>query len=149
MEYNKLTDLISLGGNERYVLNNRYYGYPSMMNDGRSVFGGAWEGVRAVDQEEIDKRGFKSNWEYRRHMQNNAVSLMSQNFKNSANEVGYYVREVERHNGIAGKTQTHEVSDLKQLYLDRYELDKRVADRSALLGQEELFGQHANGFQFH
>lgn len=144
MDYSKVTNLLSLGGNENYVLNNRYYGYPSLMSDGRSVFAGTYEGVRAVDNKQIEQAGFKSNWEFRRHLQHNGKSLMSANLKNSANEVGYYVREVERHHSTPGSTQTHVTSDLKSLYLDRYELDRRVQGRGKVPTQEELFFERAN-----
>lgn len=118
-----------------YGANAVYPGFPPIMMDGRSIV--ASDQPEAVLNNALMKElNIKSNWEYRNYLTKNAKDIMSYNYRESSNDVGYFKRyqdtpkeynvpfmypsfiSDERPNG-------YQSSDLKQTYLSREQLNAR------------------------
>lgn len=128
-----------------YHTNNRYNGFPPLMADGRSVIG-SWQPESYMDDDIVRRNNIKSNWEYRQYLVQNAKEIITNDFAQSANDIGYYGREIDapkgqfapmqaptniRHYGTPALYQSADVSeryygrvgsDLKANYLSREEL---------------------------
>jgi hypothetical protein len=63
------------------------------MADGRSLIA-SWQPESDVNNSILKQNNIRSNWEYRQYLTNNAPTIMRQNFIDSANDVGYYERNV-------------------------------------------------------
>lgn len=140
-----------------YSTNNVYSGFPPIMSDGRALIG-AWQPESLENDALIKDAGIKSNWDYRQYLQKNAETVVRRNFIESANDFGYYERgPYEKH--ISGNfvpsvanastapaiytsvsqpehSYGYSVSDLKQSYLSRDELNAKRQPMS--ITQEEL-----------
>lgn len=131
-----------------YHTNNVFQGFPPLMSDARCLIA-SWQPESFTNDKLIRDNGIQSNWQYRQYLTNNAVSLMKQNFAESANDIGYI------HNtepsisqqsygapvSFSGYTDSRRPlnmpdSDLKQLYLSREELNSRRI--APVLTQAEL-----------
>ena len=126
-----------------YTANNKYQGFPPLMNDGRSITA-TWQPESSINADLVENSGIKSNWEYRKYLTENAEKIMEYNFRESSNDTGYYKRPID-----IPSIQTNEVknftnkpymyssahdksepfgyssSDLKSLYLSREQLASR------------------------
>lgn len=74
-----------------YTTNNRYLGVPPLMCDGRSLIA-SWQPEADANNAILKRNNIQSNWEYRQYLTNNAPEIMRRNFMESANDIGYYVR---------------------------------------------------------
>jgi hypothetical protein len=128
-----------------YSSNNKYPGYPPLMNDGRSIIAGS-RSETLLHNSIVKDIGVVNNAQYRHHMITHAREIMETDFRNASNDVGYYERFVDQilqpneKTSIAGapylyknvlddtKPMGYSNSDLKTIYLSREQLDaKRVA----------------------
>ncbi len=102
-----------------YSTNNKYPGFPPLMNDGRAVIA-AYQPEADINNQLLKQSGVTSNFEYRQYLIHNATDIMRRNFEDSANDMGYYVNSDSN-----VSTQPSDDSDLKQMYMSREELQKR------------------------
>jgi hypothetical protein len=140
-----------------YGTNNKYPSFPPLMSDGRAIVGG-WQPESTINKDLIESNGIKSNWEYRRYLTKNSKDIMEYNFRESANDVGYFKRPIDipsiqsnlvngientpyKYNSILDKSTPfgYETSDLKQLYLTREQLDARKV--SPVVTQEYILAK--------
>jgi len=120
-----------------YSTNNIYEGYPPLMSDGRTIVS-SYQPEAVLNNKIIKDNQIESNWQYRKFLTENGLSIMKQNFKEASNDVGY----VKRFNDFNYNTMPYlyksyddnikpfgyQTSDLKDLYLSREELDShRIA----------------------
>ena len=116
-----------------YNANNVYAGYPPLMSDGRAV-SASYQPEAIVNAQIIQDNHIQSNWQYREFLQKNAATIIKNNFKEAANDCGYFDRyaEYKFNNGAPllymsyvdnRKPVFYEDSDLKRLYLSREQLD--------------------------
>lgn len=139
-----------------YAANNQYKEFPPMMDDGRAAVA-SWQQNAVVNQAIITQNGIRSNWEYRRFLTHNANQVMSEAFREAANDVGYYERAEKNMKsdfkpivdnmkaGVPFTYQTYfsnekpfgyQTSDLKEEYLTREQLQARMI--APALTQDEL-----------
>ena len=126
-----------------YRTNNKYPEFPPLMADGRALISN-WQPESHLNDKLIKKNNIQSNWEYRRYLQQNANQIMSENFKQSSNDTGFMFSP-EHKPSIQSNSYSHletfpysyqsisdtskpkgyVLSDLKQNYLTREELEAR------------------------
>ncbi len=118
-----------------YTSNNKYPGFPPLMNDGRSLIA-SWQSDAVVNNELLKHYSIQSNNDYRQQLIHNARDIMRHNFIESCNDVGYYKRFQDTESSVQNGDTTgyiykslldkgpapKEESDLKQLYLSREKL---------------------------
>ena len=128
-----------------YYANNRYRGFPPLMNDGRSIIAGS-RSETLLHNSIVKDIGVVNNAQYRHYMIKNAREIMEKDFRNASNDVGYYERFVDQilqpneRTAVVGapflfksvtddsKPMGYAESDMKSLYLSREQLEaKRVA----------------------
>lgn len=126
-----------------YTSNNKYDGFPPLMNDGRSV-SASWQPEAVTNADLLQSNNIKSNWQYRKYLTENANQLMEYNFKESANDIGYSKRPIDltsiqsnivtnmnaqpyRYESVLDSTKPigNDMSDLKEIYLTREQLNAR------------------------
>ena len=126
-----------------YHANNKYQGFPPLMNDGRSITA-TWQPESSINADLVERSGIKSNWEYRKYLTENAQKIMEYNFRESSTDNGYYRRPIDipsiQTNEVKGFHNTPYVyssnldnskpygyshSDLKDLYMTREQLASR------------------------
>lgn len=120
-----------------YYANNKYPGFPPLMNDGRSIIAGN-RSETLLHNSIVKQSGEVNNAKYRQYMITNAQSIMENDFRNASNDVGYYERFIDQiSKGATGspylyksaldnnKPLGHSESDLKSLYLSREQLEAR------------------------
>ncbi len=115
-----------------YRTNNRYDGFPPLMNDGRSIMA-AHRSEPLLHNSILKSIGTTSNAEYRAYMIKNGRALLEQDFLNASNDVGYTERPVDYLLGIKTPHVYNTVmasprlppSDLKQIYLTMEQLESR------------------------
>jgi len=139
-----------------YNTNNKYPEFPPLMDDGRAVTT-SYQPESVINQHIIHKNNIQSNWQYRKYLTENAEKIMQDNFRDSCNDCGYYIR----HNDLplTGIDQVKDnrtpflynsfydnqkpfgyaSSDLKDLYLSREQLESRKF--SPAITQEEILKQ--------
>ncbi len=123
-----------------YHSNNRYDGFPPLMNDGRSVMASA-RSEPLTHNKILQNAGFTCNASYREYMIKNAREIVTKDFTDASTDAGYPVggrfadQIMEQQGGpilyrTVFDTPQTPVSDLKSIYLSREQLDaKRVAPR--------------------
>ena len=138
-----------------YATNNIYHNMPPRMDDSRSLVA-AYQPEAILNESLLNKSGVKSNWEYRKYLTEHSQQIAKENFKEAANDVGYFERFTPNERGY--QSQTHgtplssanykdsstilnENSDLKNLYLTREELQQKR--EPVVLTQDQLFSQLA------
>jgi len=128
-----------------YSSNNKYPGYPPLMNDGRSIIAGS-RSETLLHNSIVKDIGVVNNAQYRQYMIKNARQIMEKDFRNASNDVGYYERFVDQilqpneRTAVVGapylfksvndetKPIGYSETDMKSLYLSREQLEaKRVA----------------------
>lgn len=120
-----------------YYANNRYPGFPPLMNDGRSIIAGN-RSETLLHNSIVKQSGEVNNAKYRQYMITNAQSIMETDFRNASNDVGYYERFIDQiSTGATGspylyssamdekKPLGYSDSDLKRIYLTREQLEAR------------------------
>ncbi len=122
-----------------YKSNNRYDGYPPLMNDGRSIIAGA-RSETLLHNSLLKQAGETNNAKYREYMVKNALSIMETDFRNASNDIGYYERFIDHissnqtasgtpytYTGVFDNSRPlgHSSSDLKDIYLSREQLEAR------------------------
>lgn len=110
--------------------NNAYSNLPPMMSDGRNFTNLLPDEV--VNDAIKREAGIKSNWDYRRYLQNNASHIIRQNSQSAIAATGL-IEDPSNHIPIDffGKNQPqHPPSDLKTQYLSREQLNARMISPS-------------------
>ena len=124
-----------------YHSNNRYDGFPPLMNDGRSVIANGRSEPLTHNALLKDKK-MTNNAQYRSYMINNARQIMETDFRNSSNDTGYpegmrfadYLLSSTVGNNTKQKHAqyvatdvklVYKSSDLKDIYMSREQLDMR------------------------
>jgi len=137
-----------------YNTNNKYPEFPPLMSDGRAITG-SWQPESTINKDLIESNNIKSNWEYRKYLQQNSQQIMEYNFRESSNDVGYFKRPIDipsiQSNGANGirltpflyssvldgsKPLGYASSDLKTVYLTREQLESRKI--SPVITQDKL-----------
>jgi len=119
--------------------NNIHFNFPPIMNDGRNY--ASWQPGAVINEQIREKNNIKSNWQYREYLTRNADEVMSANFKLACDNCGScppmyggpqnpstqanspYVFSSALDNS---QPFGYQHSDLKNLYLSRYELQSRM-----------------------
>ena len=127
--------------------NNIHFDFPPIMHDGRNY--ATWQPGSKISDDIRKAQGITSNWQYRAYMQNNADAIIRHNQLEACDEccscpARYGVQNEKECNtpflykSCADKSQPfgYESSDLKSLYLTRYELACRQF--TPQLTQEQL-----------
>ena len=138
-----------------YATNNIYQSMPPRMDDSRSLVA-SYQPEAILNENLLNKSGVKSNWEYRKYLTEHSQQIAKDNFKEAANDVGYYERFTPNERGYQSKTHStpltginykdsstilNENSDLKDLYLTRESLEKKR--EPVVLTQDQLFSHLA------
>jgi len=136
-----------------YHTNNKYPTFPPIMADGRAVTA-SYQPEAVTNNHLIESNDIKSNWEYRKYLTDNAVSIMNHDFKEASNDNGYIRRYADspmmsQQNYINHRSPHlydsvddssmpigHSSSDLKDNYLSREQLDSKRHAPS--ITQEEM-----------
>ena len=136
-----------------YNTNNKYPIFPPLMNDSRSLTA-SWQPEAIINNELLKQTGIKTNWEYRKYLTDNAVSIMNHDFKEASNDNGYirryadspmisqqnYINHRNPHlyNSVNDSSMPlgHSTSDLKDNYLSREQLESKRHAPS--ITQEEM-----------
>lgn len=137
-----------------YHSNNKYDNFPPLMSDGRSITN-TWQPESTINTDLLKSTGIQSNWQYRNFLIHHAKDIMEYNFRESANDVGYYKRHIDvadiQSNQAFGMNATPHLyssvtdgsrpkgfvtSDLKDIYLSREQLDSRKI--SPVITQDQL-----------
>lgn len=127
--------------------NNINFNFPPIMSDGRNY--ARWQPDAVINEELQKNAGITSNWEYRKYLQKNGLSIINDNSLESYNELGYYPFSK------SDKTPSSNVpykfkgifdtstpgfgycsSDLKNLYLSREQLNARMCSPQINLPNE-------------
>jgi hypothetical protein len=118
-------------------MNNLYQDMPPIMNDGRNY--ASWQPEAIINSKIQKQEGIKSNWEYRKYLQNNAQNIMKFNYMDAVNASGNnptsYTNNQSSSNTPFVFQSTHDKrtpnygynnSDLKNQYLTREQLNARM-----------------------
>jgi len=129
-----------------YATNAVYPGFPPLMSDGRSIV--ASDQPEAVLNNAILKEaGIQSNWEYRQYLTNQAKDIIRYNYRESANDIGYFKRYQDTPAGYSvpyafpsfvskENPKGYISSDLKSTYLTREQLQAQKV--APVITQEQL-----------
>ena len=117
--------------------NNIHFDFPPIMADGRNY--ATWQPGAQVSNDIRKAQGITTNWQYRKYMQENADSIIKHNQLEACDEccscpARYGVQGEHESNtpflykSCAESTQPYgyENSDLKSLYLTKYQLQCRM-----------------------
>ena len=121
-----------------YYANNRYPGFPALMNDGRSIIASN-RSETLLHNSIVKQSGEVNNAKYRQYMISNAKQIMETDFRNASNDVGYYERFIDQisSSNVTGSPYLYKSiidnstpmgyseSDLKSIYLSREQLESR------------------------
>ena len=115
--------------------NNIHFGFPPIMTDGRNY--AQWQPGAAINKSMREHAGIKSNWQYRKYLQENANDIIEYDQReacNNCNGCPYYHSNETANNpylytSCVESTQPYgyENSDLKNMYLSRHELQCRLS----------------------
>ena len=126
--------------------NNIHFDFPPIMNDGRNF--ARWQPGAVVNEEIKVKENIKTNWQYRQYLTNNADNIIKYNQLAACDECcscpARYGDGKEISNSpflyksCVESTQPYgyENSNLKKLYLDKYQLQSRLV--TPVITQEQL-----------
>lgn len=117
-----------------YGTNNKYKEFPPLMSDGRSIVSNS-QSIELLNKKLINENGITTNWKYRQYMIKNANTIMEYNFRESSNDTGYIIPLNQKKNeqlilpytfdSLNDSTKPHQMTDLKNLYLSREQLNAR------------------------
>ena len=126
--------------------NNIHFDFPPIMSDGRNF--ATWQPGAIVNEEIKVRENIKTNWQYRQYLTNNADSIIKYNQLAACDQCcscpAKYGDGKEISNSpflyksCTESTQPYgyENSDLKNLYLDEYQLQCRLI--TPVITQEQL-----------
>jgi hypothetical protein len=131
-----------------YHTNNIYKGFPPLMNDSRAVIA-SWQPEASINNQILKKQQIKSNWEYRKYLQENASEIMKYNMDEACNDSGYFIPDIRNAGSTASvshpinyrsfqepsKNMDPSISDLKQIYLSKEQLEARKISPSITQSQ--------------
>ena len=138
-----------------YATNNQYPQLPPRMTDSRSLIA-SYQPEAILNETLIKNSNVSTNWEYRKYLTENSEKIAQENFREACNDVGYYQRFLPNERGYKGdiyngpnnhllykhqNTLLNESSDLKELYLSREELSKKL--EPVTFTQEQIFSNLA------
>lgn len=114
--------------------NNIHFDFPPLMSDGR--IHSSWQPSATINENIRKNSGMQTNWEYRRYLEDNAKSIMSQNSLAYCNELGLPIHKDSHEINVPHKYRStfdssqprygyHE-SDLKNPYLTRQQLQAKI-----------------------
>ena len=129
-------------------LNNMYYNFPPIMHDGRNY--ASWQPGTEINNNLREKQGIISNSQYRKYLIANADKIIRGNQVESFNETGLNMSNYNKDNNTNGpfifnsavdnrKPSGYETSDLKNIYLSKYQLQSRMV--TPVLTQAQLLKQ--------
>ena len=87
-----------------YATNNIYHSMPPRMDDSRSLVA-AYQPEAVLNESLLNKSGVKSNWEYRKYLTEHSQEIAKDNFREAANDAGYFERFTPNERGY--QSQTH------------------------------------------
>jgi len=121
--------------------NNIHHKMPPLMNDGRNF--ASWQPEAFTNNQIQHEFNIKSNWDYRKFLQNNANNIMKYNYNEAVGESGNNPSTLINNQCISNKpflfesshdskrpNYGNENSDLKQYYLTREQLNARMVSPS-------------------
>jgi len=126
--------------------NNIHFDSPPLMSDGRNF--ASWQPGAKLNQQLRNENNIKSNWQYRKYLQNNADFIIKYNQMEACNECSNcpvtYGKPLDEPNkpylykSSVQSTQPfgYENSDLKSLYLSEYQLQCRMY--TPVISQDQL-----------
>jgi len=115
--------------------NNIHFDKPPKMSDGRNY--SSHEPVATINNDIKQNANITTNWEYRKHLQDNAKEIMKHNGMESCYALGISVKpmtSVRVSNGVPilfdnsadERSPPNGSSDLKNMYMSREQLNARV-----------------------
>jgi hypothetical protein len=134
--------------------NNIHFNFPPIMADGRNY--ATWQPGAVVNERIRENNNITSNWDYRNFLQHNATKIIQANSISACNNCGscppLYVGsqnpDVQSNTPFvfaspldSSQPFGYETSDLKNLYLSRYDLQSRMLSPSIPLSQAEMLAQ--------
>ena len=81
--YQRFPDPVKTNG---YQLNNQYENFPPKMNDGRAVLA-SWQPGAVVNEKLLQENSIQSNWQYRRYLTDNSLSIRKNLLHDAMNDV--------------------------------------------------------------
>lgn len=135
--------------------NNIHFNFPPIMADGRNY--STWQPGAVVNEIIKQKNNIVSNSQYREYLIHNATEVMQANLVGACDSCGYNLNLISNTNTNTEKSTPflfvspldksqpygYETSDLKNLYLSRYELQSRMMAPS-LTQAQYLFKRYPN-----
>ena len=127
--------------------NNIHPNFPAMMDEGNLYTD--WESACKMNNEIKQSAGINNNYNYRQWLINNANSVMQTNSTSAMGQSCVYntptpPTQTSKYifSGCSDKSQPigYENSDLKTLYLSKYDLQSRM--NTPILTQDQLLQQH-------
>tara|TARA_B110000046_G_C13020177_1_gene410717 strand:+ start:206 stop:649 length:444 start_codon:yes stop_codon:yes gene_type:complete len=136
--------------------NNINPSFPAMMNGGELYTN--WDSSCKMNNEIKQTVGLQDNYSYRQWLINNAQNVITTNHLSAIGQSCVYNTEkkIQDHvglpknkyifSGCSDKTQPfgYEQSDLKSMYLSKYELERRI--HTPILTQEQLIQAHMGNY---
>ena len=126
--------------------NNIHFDFPPIMTDGRNF--ARWQPGAVVNEEIKVKENIKTNWQYRQYLTKNADNIIKYNQLAACDMCCYCParygdgKEISNtpflYKSCTESTQPYgyENSDLKNLYIDQYQLQSRLV--TPVITQEQL-----------
>lgn len=117
--------------------NNIHFGFPPLMADGRNF--ASWLPGDQINNQIKEENNIKTNWQYRKFLINNAEEIMKQNSVLACDQcctcpARYGDDQPQTGTPFLYKSCTestqpfgYQNSDLKKLYLDKYQLQSRLS----------------------
>lgn len=117
--------------------NNIHFGFPPLMADGRNF--ASWLPGDQINNQIKQDNDIKTNWQYRKFLTNNAEEIMKQNSMSACDQcctcpARYGDDQPQSGTPFLYKSCTestqpfgYQDSDLKKLYLDKYQLQSRLS----------------------
>ena len=123
--------------------NNIHFNFPPIMDDGRNF--ASWQPGAVINEKIRENNNINSNWDYRSFLQANATKIIEANSISACNNCGACPSQYVGSQNPMSQSNTpyvfsspldnnqpfgYETSDLKNMYLSRYELQSRMISPS-------------------
>ena len=123
--------------------NNIHFNFPPIMDDGRNF--ASWQPGAVINEKIRENNNINSNWDYRSFLQTNATKIIEANSISACNNCGACPPQYVGSQNPMSQSNTpyvfsspldnnqpfgYETSDLKNMYLSRYELQSRMISPS-------------------
>lgn len=134
--------------------NNIHFDLPPIMTDGRNY--ASWQPGAVVNKKIREQANIKTNWQYRKYLTDNADAIIKYNQTEACNQTSMcnanYVNNGNQPNTpylyssctSTAKPYGYQNSDLKNLYLNEYQLQCRLV--TPVLTQEQLLQQRYQNY---